>query len=301
MAARIILLSLMAGSVLSLVQTQRLSTYRRAIDDPSITYVTSVCLPGYMEAFNNVDVSFEEMLESLHDSPLPCEQEGYIFYTCMAHGTTEIDFLAEQQCICGSNFLSANEGCNACYREHGSPNGIEVPESEVSSIWTAACSASPTQPFSAYFNTADDQQFSPTITLGTDKFPNNTAISNYWTGVPSASVGSITGSATARATEWADDEETTSTSTSTSRRANFSFTSTVPASHSTSSTTEPSSSVDSSGSITSVPTSSTPVSPLSQASTTASTSTNGVGMEIGMAWNSGVALVVVNVAVVALL
>ncbi|KAG4438433.1 hypothetical protein IFR05_006086 [Cadophora sp. M221] len=303
MAARIALLSLMAGSVLSLVHTQRLSVYRRELDDQSLTYLTSMCLPNYMEAFNNIDVSFEEMLPSLHNSTLPCEQEGYIYYTCMANGTTEIDFLAEQQCICGSNFLSANKGCNACYRAHGSPEGVEVPESSVSSVWTAACSASPTQPFGAYFTTANDQQFSPTSTLGPDKFPNNTAVSNYWTGLPSASLGSITGSATARATEWADEEETTSTSTSTStsRRANFSFTSTVAASHSTSSATESSSPIDSSGSMTSAPTFTTPISPLSQASTTASTSTNGGGMEMGVAWNSGVVLVVVNVVVIAFL
>ncbi|KAH7305139.1 hypothetical protein BKA65DRAFT_520951 [Rhexocercosporidium sp. MPI-PUGE-AT-0058] len=312
MAAKIALLSLMAtaGGALSLSPTERLSVHRRALDDPSLAYLASMCVPNYFEAYNNMDISFDDFIPSLHDSPLPCEQETYIMYTCLANDTTEIDFLAEQQCVCGSNFRSAYEGCNECYQVHGYSEGIEEAVSIISSIWSAECSARPTKAFTEYwFSTApgayESQQLSPTTTLGNDKFPNNTAVSNYWTGLPSASLGSITGSATARATEYVyPDEETTSTSSatsssrSTSRRANFSFTSTTSLLNITSST---SSSAVSSGSITSAPTSSTPVTAVSQAPSTTSTSTNGVGMEMGSAWNSGVALVVVNVVVIAFL
>jgi len=40
----------------------------------------------------------------------------------------------------------------------------------------------------------------PTLTLGFDKFPNNTAVSNYFTETGPATPGAITGSATARLT-----------------------------------------------------------------------------------------------------
>jgi hypothetical protein len=42
------------------------------------------------------------------------------------------------------------------------------------------------------------------MTLGDDKFPNNTAVSNYFTGTGLATLGAITGSATARLTTWAN-------------------------------------------------------------------------------------------------
>jgi hypothetical protein len=40
----------------------------------------------------------------------------------------------------------------------------------------------------------------PTLTLGFDKFPNNTAVSNYFIETGPATPGAITGSATARLT-----------------------------------------------------------------------------------------------------
>jgi hypothetical protein len=313
MASKLMLLSLLARTALSTVQAQRQPIQRRALDDPSKDYLQEMCLPHYTSFIDNPGLGFLDLIPSLHDSPLPCEQENYIIYTCIANDTTEIDFLAEQQCICGSNFLEAYEGCNACYRTHGhAPDQADAAsgESRISSIWTAECSARPTQAFTEYLFIGQDVESihsslvnSPTITLKDDKFPNNTAVSNYWTGLPSATLGSITGSATARATSYMGgfSEEETSTSSS-SRRANFSFDSTATASNTIISTTKYLSSDTSSKPTTSAPVTSTPASAVSQApSTTSSTLANGGGMEMGLAWNSGVVLVVVNVAVVALL
>ena len=98
-----------------------------------------------------------------------------------------------------------------------------------------------------------------------------------------------------------DDVYVTLRSTSTSRRANFSYTSPTSATLTASTSTQSSNLDTSSRLTTSAPTTSAAVTAISQTATTVSTSTNGVGMEMGLAWNSGVVLVVVNVAVVALL
>lgn len=53
---------------------------------------------------------------TLANSPFPCEQQRYLIAVCAANGTTEIDFLAEQQCLCGGAFFDALAGCQACYQ-----------------------------------------------------------------------------------------------------------------------------------------------------------------------------------------
>ncbi|PVH78014.1 hypothetical protein DL98DRAFT_517008 [Cadophora sp. DSE1049] len=313
MAVKTLLVSLMATSAIALTHTGGL--YRRELDEESALYLQEMCLPNVAEYINNVDSSYDNLIPSLHDSPLPCEQEAYIINTCIANDTTAIDYLAEQQCICGSNFRETFEGCNACYLAHGFTSELEGTEELMSSIWTAECSARPTQAFTDLLYIAAETVSTPrsdsTTTLENDQFPGQTAVSNYWTGLPSASLGSITGSATARATVYFgdddddddfndDDDFPPSSTTSTSRRANFSYNSTASATPTTFTSTESSSDV-SSAPTTSAPITSAPVTAVSQAPTTASTSTNGVGMDMGLAWNSGVILVVVNVVVVALL
>ncbi|KAH7408919.1 hypothetical protein BKA64DRAFT_663823 [Cadophora sp. MPI-SDFR-AT-0126] len=310
MAAKTLLISLMVTSAVALTHTPGL--YRRELDEESALYIQEMCLPNVVEYINNVDASTDDLIPSLYNSPLPCEQQAYILNTCIANDTTAIDYLAEQQCICGSNFRETFEGCQACYRAHGYASELEGTDELVSSIWTAECSARPTQAFAdllfSAVETVSTPRFEPTTTLENDQFPGQTAVSNYWTGRPSASLGSITGSATARATTYLgdndddfgdDDDFPIFSSTSTSRRANFSYNPTASATPTTFTSTESSS--DGSSAPTSSPITSTPVTAVSQASTTASTSTNGGGLEMGLAWNSGVVLVVVNVAVIALL
>ncbi|KAK0110940.1 hypothetical protein ONS96_002524 [Cadophora gregata f. sp. sojae] len=310
MAVKTLLLSLMATSAMTLTHPGGL--YRRDLDDASVEYLQNMCLPNlgaYMD--NNGPLGL--IFQSLHDSPAPCEQQAYILNICVANDTTAIDYLAEQQCVCGSNFREANEGCNACYAAHGYTSDV-AGEAMLSAIWTAECSARPTQRFwdliAGFAETAttasEDRR---TTTLENDRFPSQTAVSNYWTGLPSASLGSITGSATARATTYpADDDDDEygrddfPSRTSTSRRANFSYNPT--ATGTTVLYSSESSTLDKSSQPTaSTPITSAPVTAISQPPTTSTSSVaaNGGGMEMGLAWDSGVVLVVVNVAVVALM
>jgi hypothetical protein len=85
----------------------------------------------------------------------------------------------------------------------------EQASSLVASLSTAECSPSP--PYQGYTNLVPAVNFtseflseslSPSMTLGDDKSPNNTAVSNYFTGTGLATPGAITGSATARLTTW---------------------------------------------------------------------------------------------------
>merc|ERR1711977_716001 len=145
MAVKILCVSLMATSAITLIHTGGL--YRRELDEETDLYLQEMCLPTVAEYAYNVDSTVDNLIPSLHDSPFPCEQQVYILNTCVANDTTSIDYLAEQQCICGSNFRETIQGCGACYSAHGLTSETENTNELVSSIWTAECSARPTQAF----------------------------------------------------------------------------------------------------------------------------------------------------------
>jgi hypothetical protein len=111
--------------------------------------------------------------------------------------------------LCNGNYFSAVSGCNVCFFAHGEQGDPEQASSRVASLSTAECSPSPpyqgfTNLFPAVNFTSEilSESLSPSMTLGDDKFPNNTAVSNYFTGTGLATRGAITGSATARLTTW---------------------------------------------------------------------------------------------------
>lgn len=136
------------------------------------------------------------------NSSFPCEQEMYLSRLCFSKGTTEIDFLAEQQCLCGGNYFEASRGCQECFYAHGLFS-VEFPRDEVlaniSRASSAECSATPiTVPFTNLFPPPATTGTSATII--SDRFPNDSAVSNYWTGATTPVAGQITGSATARLT-----------------------------------------------------------------------------------------------------
>ncbi|KAJ6126827.1 hypothetical protein N7523_002439 [Penicillium sp. IBT 18751x] len=146
-------------------------------------------------------------------SPFPCEQETYTKAVCTANGTTPIDFLAEQECLCTGGHWEAMRGCDACYYAHGyrgSPSMSAAAyehstASYMSSLSAAECHVTPPyQPFSNLLPSPNytSVEDSPSITLASDRFPNNTAVSNYFTATQSMTPGKITGSATARLTSW---------------------------------------------------------------------------------------------------
>jgi hypothetical protein len=151
-------------------------------------------------------LSINGMIASLANSPFPCEQYLYLSQICTANGTTQADFLAEQECMCNGNFFQAQESCHACYYAHGYQRiSPEEDASYRSSVKTAECSPSP--PFQPYLNifppfNITSAEMAPLLTLLPDKYLNNTAISVYATVTGSATPGAITGSATARLTTW---------------------------------------------------------------------------------------------------
>lgn len=184
------------------------SLFQRGYNDPAEAYLTSMCYPLYSNSTRRAELklSFDEMIPSLAFSPFPCEQSIYLQQICTANGTTVNDFLAEQECLCQGSFFTVVAGCNDCQLAHGyKAYTPEEASSKLSSLSVAECA--PTPPFQPYINLVGrvnitSASLSPPLTLGVDKFPNMTAVSNYFTETASVTPGTITGSATARLTSW---------------------------------------------------------------------------------------------------
>ncbi|TVY78504.1 hypothetical protein LSUE1_G005939 [Lachnellula suecica] len=194
------------GALLSLTSARLAS---RAVNDPADEHLLKMCRPIYWQHFQ-AGSSPNGLIPSLRNSPFPCDQQLFIENGCIANGTTEIDFLAEQECLCNGSFFEVSAACDACYFVHGYQQVTpEEASSSLSSIKTAECSPNP--PFQPYTNlfpavNITSAPLSPSWTLGVDKFPNNTAISNYFTPTASATPGAITGIATARLTTWTNTD-----------------------------------------------------------------------------------------------
>ncbi|KAH6681762.1 hypothetical protein B0J14DRAFT_577113 [Halenospora varia] len=194
---------------------------RRAVKDPVATYLTRVCYPLFSNDTRDtaLRLRIKDIIPSLANSPFPCEQQLYIEDVCTANGTTEVDFLAEQQCLCTGGYWTAREACNSCFFAHGYQNETqEAAASQLSALSTAECSPSPPfQPFTNLYPSPNISTISltPSLTLGNDRFPNNTAVSNYYTGTASLTPGAITGEATARQTSWTNTGGVRFTPTST--------------------------------------------------------------------------------------
>ena len=179
---------------------------QRELNDPGWQYLGRLCLPLFhnQTRIDELNLSLAELIPSLAYSPFPCEQQLYIQTVCTANGTTEIDFLAEQECLCNGSYFEAALACDDCYDVHGYTDYTPAEQSSsVTSLSIAECSPSPPyQPFSNLLPPANiaSLEASPPITLGTDLFPNNTAVNNYFTVTASMTPGQITGSATGRLT-----------------------------------------------------------------------------------------------------
>ncbi|OBT46757.1 hypothetical protein VE00_02601 [Pseudogymnoascus sp. WSF 3629] len=163
---------------------------------PNRIYLDAMCLPTKAKLGS---VSLAEIVASMASSPFPCEQRIYLERTCFANGTTTNDFLAEQQCLCGSNYFEALAACYDCQIAHGlvvTPSSLASFSSVVSSRSTAECSASPvTQGYTNLFTVNTSTGPYPDLTLSPDPFANDTRVANYWTGPTAPVAGKITGSA----------------------------------------------------------------------------------------------------------
>ncbi|KFY55367.1 hypothetical protein V497_07010 [Pseudogymnoascus sp. VKM F-4516 (FW-969)] len=163
---------------------------------PNRIYLDAMCLPTK----SKLDPApLSELVAAMANSPFPCEQRIYLERTCFANGTTPNDFLAEQQCLCGSNYFSALAACYGCRIAHGlvvTPADLVEFSSQVSRHSTAECEATPvSQGYTNLFTVNTSTGAPPDLTLSPDPFANDTAISNYWTGPTALVVGKITGSA----------------------------------------------------------------------------------------------------------
>ncbi|KAK0110894.1 hypothetical protein ONS96_002480 [Cadophora gregata f. sp. sojae] len=177
--------------------------------DPAGLYLLQMCRPDFYNTIMNSTYK-GQLFPYLALSPFPCDQADYILGSCLTNATDPaVDFDAEQQCLCGSNIIDAWKGCSACYNAHGWPgynSSVLIEDASfISSIFTAECTASPypTVPFANFMNITTITTTLPRITLGEDKFPNQTAASNYWTTDlhVTPTIGVITGVATGRASE----------------------------------------------------------------------------------------------------
>lgn len=163
---------------------------------PNRIYLDSMCIPTKAKLGW---VPLDELVAAMASSPFPCEQRIYLEQTCFANGTTTNDFLAEQQCLCGSNYFEALAACYDCQIAHGlvvTPSGLASFSSAVSRHSTDECSASPvTQGYTNLFTVNTSTGPFPDATLSPDPFANDTSVENYWTGPTAPVAGKITGSA----------------------------------------------------------------------------------------------------------
>ncbi|OBT81405.1 hypothetical protein VE02_10036 [Pseudogymnoascus sp. 03VT05] len=162
---------------------------------PNKIYLDSMCLPTKAKLGR---VPLAEIVASMANSPFLCEQRIYLERTCFANGTTTNDFLAEQQCLCGSNYFEALATCYDCQIAHGlvvAPSDLASFSSRVSGRSTAECSAVLVTKATNLFAVNTSTGPYPDSTLSPDPFANDTLVENYWTGPTAPVAGKITGSA----------------------------------------------------------------------------------------------------------
>ncbi|KFY56200.1 hypothetical protein V496_06755 [Pseudogymnoascus sp. VKM F-4515 (FW-2607)] len=163
-------------------------------------YLFRMCIPAIIGEVGSTEPY--DPFGKMGTSPFPCEQEIYLSRLCRSNGTTEIDFLAEQKCLCGGNYFEASRGCQECFYAHGLFSE-EFPRDEVlaniSRVSSAECSATPvTIPFTNLFPPRTTTATATSATIISDRFPYDSAVSNYWTGATTPVAGQITGIATGR-------------------------------------------------------------------------------------------------------
>ncbi|KFY67148.1 hypothetical protein V496_01722 [Pseudogymnoascus sp. VKM F-4515 (FW-2607)] len=165
---------------------------------PNEKYINDMCLPRYskMELQKPYIVIAE-----LSNTPFPCEQEYFLRLLCYSNGTTPNDFLAEQQCLCGGNYFDTLVGCYNCGIAHGviatPPERAKV-YGRYSSLSKAECSPTPVlQPFTNLLEDFNSTSYMlrSDMTLSSNQFSSDTAVSNYWTGAAAPIAGKITGEA----------------------------------------------------------------------------------------------------------
>jgi len=174
------------------------------------TLLAAVFLPGaFAKVFDALAPrqtnSEEQYLQKVCNPPTsggvvpPCQSIEDIQAACAPNGTLPIDYIAHQECMCGGSFFSDYIGCLDCDYVHGarSPSDVAVYHDFMTMASEALCTGTPTAAFNAIFASQNVPVLvTVTNTARSDQFPNETAVSLYFTVSGSQGPGAITGSAT---------------------------------------------------------------------------------------------------------
>ncbi|KFA64977.1 hypothetical protein S40285_10147 [Stachybotrys chlorohalonatus IBT 40285] len=156
----------------------------------------------------------------------PCIEIVDIESRCQPNGTDSIDYAAHAQCMCNGSYFSDWLGCQDCLLVHGFRN--ERDRAYWGAVMSAAsedlCTGTPTAVFQSLFAEVLTNGAVPFVTTGetrtSDRFPDETAVSLYYTAEGTQGIGAITGSAAAATAEPSTEsstESSTAISSSTSR------------------------------------------------------------------------------------
>lgn len=196
----LLLISLPSTTASSAHALSLLKRYSTSVSSPE--NVVLMCFPLYSNNSRTLTLGLtpDTLIPSLVNSPFPCEQLLYLSNACLSNGTTAIDFLAEQQCLCGGSWFDAAIGCELCQIAHGVQGATHAEVSaSVSSLSRAECATSPPRgPFTNLVPPLNHTTLQADVTLGPDQYPDQTAVSNYFTATASMTPGAITGEATKR-------------------------------------------------------------------------------------------------------
>ena len=186
---------------------------------PDLEYLADMCMPNLvdtsraysmgikLQVTNQKDAYLEmaKLVISLGGSPFPCEQGMYIEYACHANATKPVDYLAEQQCYCGSTFWEADQACNDCFLAHGLKGPSKKDYSErMNSFSSKVCDSTPMPQgigMAAQTELPDQTALLSYEGASAVAHPSKSAVSYYATIKP-MSVPTITGEAAARQTTW---------------------------------------------------------------------------------------------------
>lgn len=195
------------------------SDYYGYFSGPDLAYIANMCMPNLVDTSranslgiklkvtNQKDAYLEmaKLVISLGGSPFPCEQGLYIEYACHANATKPVDYLAEQQCYCGSTFWEADQACNDCFLAHGlkGPSKKEYGD-RMNSFSSKVCDSTPMPRgigMAAQTELPDQTAILRYESASAVAHPSKSAVSYYATIKP-MSVPAITGEAAARQTTW---------------------------------------------------------------------------------------------------
>ena len=142
----------------------------------------------------------------------PCIMIEVVERACTPNGTDALDYEAHAQCMCNGSYFDDWYGCQNCLRVHGVRNERDNAfwGSVMSAASEALCTGTPTADLQSLFASVQSNTAIPAVTTGntqtSDQFPEETAVSLYYTPTVPQGPGRISGSATAAT---ADETDTT--------------------------------------------------------------------------------------------